>query len=330
MRWVRSSVHQRHERREFIALAVRPVKQPKFHAEVQTLGKTLNIWAMLNANTLLHATTAIGRDMLRPPKAVARALNVTDRLARCTMARMTSTQPFASMESLMVEPGDPNVVGELDNTPPASPQRVNRYAQVVPMRSLGPAHRSRIEQHLLALEGHDRYLRFGFSASDEQVSRYVEGLNFDRDEIYGIYNRKLELVATAHLAFADDPKCLSCAEFGVSVLPSVRGRGFGSRLFERALIHARNEGIGMLFIHALSENAPMLAIARKHGATMARYGSETEAHLDLPPADFESRVEEYFDDKVADIDFELKLQAKHFWDFLAAVQDIRRQLPRES
>ena len=75
----------------------------------------------------------------------------------------------------------------------------------MPIRSLGPGHRERIATHLLALDAHDRYLRFGYAANDEQIQRYVDGLDFERDEIFGIYNRKLELIAMAHLAFVAGP-----------------------------------------------------------------------------------------------------------------------------
>ena len=195
---------------------------------------------------------------------------------------------------------------------------------VVPIRSLGPRHRERIAQHLLALDAQDRYLRFGHAATDEQVRRYVKGLDFDRDDIFGIYNRKLELIAMAHLAYSRDPKATECAEFGVSVLAKARGRGYGSRLFERAVIHARNEGVELLFIHALSENAAMLGIARKAGARLERFGSETEAHLRLPPATLDSRMSELVVEQLAQTDYRLKQQAKSFWDFLAAVQETRR------
>src|SRR5215212_4068508 len=86
---------------------------------------------------------------------------------------------------------------------------------VVPIRSLGPSHGE-----------HDRYLRFGYPANDEQIQRYVDHLDFERDDIFGVYNRKLELIAMAHLAFAQDPAHMSCAEFGVSVLKKARGRGY--------------------------------------------------------------------------------------------------------
>lgn len=195
---------------------------------------------------------------------------------------------------------------------------------VVPIRSLGPRHRERLFAHLVALDPQDRYLRFGYAATDEQIQRYVDGLDFERDDIFGIYNRKLELIAMAHLAFSSDAAHMSCAEFGVSVLKKARGRGYGTRLFERAVVHARNEGVQMLFVHALSENTAMIKIARKSGARMERAGTETDAYLLLPPATLDSRMSEMVEEQVALTDYRLKVQAKSFWDFLAGVQEVRQ------
>ena len=205
-----------------------------------------------------------------------------------------------------------------------SPEVSTRSSVVVPIRSLGPSHRERIALHLSALDEHDRYLRFGYAATDEQIRRYTDGLDFDHDEIFGIYNRKLELIAMAHLAYSPDPAASSCAEFGVSVLKKARGRGYGSRLFERAVMHARNDGVDLLFIHALSENTAMLNIARKAGARIERDGSESEAYLTLVPADLDSRVTEMVEEQVAQTDYRLKVQAKQFRDFLVLLQEVRR------
>ncbi|MDP3604322.1 MAG: GNAT family N-acetyltransferase [Polaromonas sp.] len=207
----------------------------------------------------------------------------------------------------------------IEGEPPAY-----RAPVMVPIRSIGPSHGERIERHLLSLDSHDRYLRFGYAASDEQISRYAGSLNYERDEIFGIYNRRLELIAMAHLALSVDPKLTSCAEFGVSVLPHARGRGYGARLFDRAVIHARNEGVSMMFIHALSENTAMLNIARKAGAVIERDGSESEAYLKLPPADLDSRMTEMVEEQIAQTDYRLKVQARQFWSILAMVQEVRR------
>lgn len=194
---------------------------------------------------------------------------------------------------------------------------------LLPIRSIGPRERGRILQHLLELSTRDRYLRFGYAASDEQVRRYVEGLDFERDELFGIHNRRLDLIAMAHLAFAPAEQHSDCAEFGVSVSSHARGRGYGARLFERAVVTARNEGVGMLFIHALSENTAMLRIARNAGATVERSGSESEAHLVLPKATFDSRMNEIALDHYAEVDYQLKARAKQFWSFLSGVQEVR-------
>ena len=172
---------------------------------------------------------------------------------------------------------------------------------MVPIRSLGPSSRERITAHLLKLEPADRYLRFGYAANDEQIRRYAEQLDFSRDEIFGIYNRRLELIAMAHLAFSEHPEHKHCAEFGVSVLKQARGRGFGNRLFERAVMHARNAG-----------------------ATVHRDGSESEAYLQIPPANFDTRMTEMVEQQFAEVDYQVKKQAKQFWDFLAGVQEVRR------
>ena len=197
-------------------------------------------------------------------------------------------------------------------------------AVMVPIRSLGPAHAERIAAHLRALSPADRYMRFGYAASDELIERYVANLNFARDDIFGIYNRRLELIAMAHLAFAVESDFSSCAEFGVSVLAHARGRGYGARLFDRAVMHARNEGVEMMFIHALSENTAMLTIARNAGALVERDGSESDAYLRLLPADLDSRMTELVEEQVAQTDYRLKVQAHQFWGFLRLVQEVRR------
>jgi RimJ/RimL family protein N-acetyltransferase len=204
------------------------------------------------------------------------------------------------------------------------PSRQAHSSLIVPIRSIGPRERERVRRHLLELSVGDRYLRFGYAASDEQIGRYVDALDFERDELFGIYNRRLDLIAIAHLAFAPPDQHSDCAEFGVSVAAHARGRGYGARLFERAVVVARNEGVGMLFIHALSENAAMLKIARKAGATVVRSGSESEAHLELPTATFDSRMSEIALAHFAEVDYQIKNRARQFWSFLASVQEVRR------
>ena len=194
----------------------------------------------------------------------------------------------------------------------------------VPIRSLAVQHRERIAAHLLSLSPEDRYLRFGYPASDAQVRRYAQQIDFERDEVIGVFNRGLELIAMAHVAYADDEKYKSCAEFGVSVLAKARGRGYGARLFDRAVMLARSRGVNMMFIHALSENTAMIRIARNAGATVHRDGSESEAYLELPPAGIDTHVGKLMAVQLGEMDYQFKKQAKQFWHFLGNVQEIRQ------
>jgi RimJ/RimL family protein N-acetyltransferase len=180
----------------------------------------------------------------------------------------------------------------------------------VPVRSLKPRHRERIFRHLMRLGDRDRYLRFGYFASDEQIANYVASIDFERDELFGIFNRRLQLIGLAHLAYPRPTDAPHTAEFGVSVLARARGRGFGARLFDHAVLHARNRGIDSLFIQALSENAAMLRLARKAGAEVRREGAESHAMLALPPETVASQVSELVDDGASELDYRLK---RHAW-----------------
>lgn len=195
---------------------------------------------------------------------------------------------------------------------------------LVPIVSMDERHKGKILAHLLELGPEDRVLRFGFPATDEQIARYVHSLNFQRDHIYGIFNVALRIEGLAHLSIERRTNGETLGEFGVSVRKKSRGKGLGNRLFERAVVHARHEGVGVFYIHALSENGPMLAIARHHGATLERDGSETEAHLRLPPADLNSDVEDWVIDQYGRINYSVKEEVKSFVDALAQVQEIRQ------
>jgi GNAT superfamily N-acetyltransferase len=183
--------------------------------------------------------------------------------------------------------------------------------------------------HLLALDDSVRYLRFGYPASDAQISKYVDMLDFEQDEVFGIFSRRLELIAMAHLAHPGvrpDKGGPVMSEFGVSVLPRARNRGFGRRLFEHATLHARNRGVETLFIHALSENTAMLKIARNAGATVVREGSESEAWLKLPPDNFASHVGELVESQVAELDYQFKLHARKVNGILDALSEVKTSL----
>ncbi|MGB9990132.1 N-acetyltransferase family protein [Pseudoduganella rhizocola] len=185
----------------------------------------------------------------------------------------------------------------------------------VPVKELRERDRRRMLKHFLALEKQDRVLRFGSYLSDEQVTKYVMGIDFERDIVFGVYNRTFRLAAVGHLAFAPKPADSSTekdwvAEFGVSVLKSARGLGIGSRLFERANIVCRNKDIDTLYMHCLSSNQTMMHIAKKAGMEIHRDYGEADAYLKLGPADPASVLQEAMQEQLATLDYALKANVR--------------------
>lgn len=196
----------------------------------------------------------------------------------------------------------------------------------VRVKELSERDRRRLLVHFLSLGEKDRLLRFGSQMSDDLITQYVQRLDFRRDKLFGVYDDKFKLVAVGHLAFAprDALPALSSAtekeriaELGVSVLETARGRGLGSKLFERAAIHCRNADVDTLYMYFLSSNKTMAHIAKKAGMRIHRSGGEADAYLKLAPATPSSVLKEAMQEQAATFDYTFKANAKAARKWLA-------------
>lgn len=193
--------------------------------------------------------------------------------------------------------------------------------QAVPVRELHAGHREEILQHFLQLDDEDRRLRFGTQTPDEVIRRYVEGLDFNKDAIFGIFDLNLKLIGMAHLAYLPQTKGKArSAEFGVSVLPEGRAQGLGTALLQRSAVHARNTRIEVLYVHCLSINKAMMHLAQKAGMTVEYAHGDADAYLKLPPASPTTIVQEAANEQWADLDYAWKANLKRsneaWWWFL--------------
>jgi len=188
----------------------------------------------------------------------------------------------------------------------APPPKLPPAPYWLPVRNLGPRHAPQVVAHLQSLGDEDRHLRFGQVASDEQIAHYVQHIPFERDKLFGIFDTRLQLVAMAHLAFSEDSHQ---TEFGVSVLAHQRGRGFGARLFEHAVVHGRNRGALSMTIHLARENQSMLAIVKKSGAAVRFEGSDVVADLALPEDTLGTHLGALLETQAAEWDYRIKAQA---------------------
>ncbi|WP_231968614.1 hypothetical protein [Polynucleobacter necessarius] len=81
------------------------------------------------------------------------------------------------------------------------PSQPAMAGQVVPVRELHAEHRPQIFGHLLQLADKDRRLRFGTQTPDEVIHHYVDGIDFDQDAVFGVFDTDLKLIGLAHLAY---------------------------------------------------------------------------------------------------------------------------------
>ena len=166
--------------------------------------------------------------------------------------------------------------------------------------------RDEIIRHLQQLSPQDRRLRFGTPATDATIEKYVKGINFARDKVFGIFEHDLTLTGVAHLALDVDT---DTAELGLSVVPELRGKGYGYTLLSRAKLHARNLTYKKLYMHCLAENQVMIHLARKAGMTVVTECGEADAHVVLGDGPLTDYTREAFHDQIALVDYLFKQQA---------------------
>lgn len=166
--------------------------------------------------------------------------------------------------------------------------------------------RDEIIRHLQQLSPQDRRLRFGTPTTDATIEKYMRGINFARDKVFGVFEHDLTLTGVAHLALDVGT---DTAELGLSVVPEHRGKGYGYALLSRAKLHARNLTYKKLYMHCLAENQVMIHLARKAGMTVVTEYGEADAHMVLGDGPLTDYTREAIHDQIALVDYLFKRQA---------------------
>lgn len=137
----------------------------------------------------------------------------------------------------------------------------------------------KLVHHLTGLQGEDRRLRFGGTVSDDYIEQYITK-SFDLTcKWFAIDHIDGYLVAACHASIHNGQ-----SELGCSVNEDYRGQGFAQAMFDRAVTWLRTQGVTEVYMHCLTENQAMKHIARKNHMTLASESGETDALVEVQPA----------------------------------------------
>lgn len=147
---------------------------------------------------------------------------------------------------------------------------------------LGPQARAEVMAHFSSLSPADLALRFSACVTAYSLERYVAALDFTRNIIVAARSGAGVVIGIVQLLpFASDQG--QAAEIAFSVAPPARGCGLGSRLMQEAIGYAQQHGVTRLVAQVCADNAPMLAVLRGAGMSVAREDGEIVGTLVIAP-----------------------------------------------
>jgi RimJ/RimL family protein N-acetyltransferase len=162
-------------------------------------------------------------------------------------------------------------------------------------RKLSYLDKSLLFVHFVGLSDEDKRLRFGLTASDEYIKKYVSKSIDDPNSQWFAIEDENFLVAVCHAAIYENGD----GELGCSVLPDYRNNGYAQILFDRAVTWLRSRGTTNVFMHCLSENAAMKHIAKKNNMTVVTHVDESDARVVVEPPTPLTQVAEVYLDRIA-------------------------------
>src|SRR5690348_4578788 len=125
-------------------------------------------------------------------------------------------------------------------------------------------HFRKLANHFVGLTSGDRFLRFGWVATDVDIVAYVESLFVSAASVFAVAEPDGDISGVLHLEFTN-----AGANLGLSVSSWARNQGIGAFLLERAGLLARARGLRTLFVRNLKFNSALQQLALRLGLNVA-------------------------------------------------------------
>ena len=125
-------------------------------------------------------------------------------------------------------------------------------------------HFRRLANHFMGLTSGDRFLRFGWVATDVDMVAYVESLFVSASSVSAVVEPDGDISGVLHLEFT-----AGGANVGLSVSSWGRNQGIGTLLLQRAGLLACAQGLKTLFVRNLNFNSALKQLALRLGMHVA-------------------------------------------------------------
>jgi hypothetical protein len=136
---------------------------------------------------------------------------------------------------------------------------------------------NQLARHFLALGQVDRFLRFGWSATDVEIVAYLEGLFISGDSVFAVVEPNRNFSGVLHF------ESMGCGmNLGLSVSSWARNLGIGTHLLQRAHLLAGARGLKTLFVRNLNLNLALQRLALRLGMNIACAPDASSAGLEVP------------------------------------------------
>ena len=125
-------------------------------------------------------------------------------------------------------------------------------------------HFRKLASHFVSLTSGDRFLRFGWVATDVDIVAYVESLFVSAARVFAVVEPDGDISGVLHLEFTGGG-----ANVGLSVSSWGRNQGIGTLLLQRAGLLVCAQGLKTLFVRNLNFNSALQQLALRLGMHVA-------------------------------------------------------------
>jgi GNAT superfamily N-acetyltransferase len=172
----------------------------------------------------------------------------------------------------------------------------------------------------LRLPATDRYRRFGRPMTDESISAYVARLAWTDSVFLGAFDPSAELIGLLELADVRNG-----AEIAIVVDPSVRGKGLGKALMDRALLKAKVRGAERVVLLCQIHNEPMRRLAHSAGLHAHPKDGEVEGSLAFAQAQLVDRTDDAAYDVIGNVGYAVLVTTRTWSDLIESAFNVRRR-----